>query len=263
MKIVLAMLTAVVIAACGASKDDKCEEKEGASLTADDEKECKASTDPEGSESDESKTKEPKKETDDEPKKGTAPLKSPFAAQASFVKSGTGDAIVDIDLKAGGLAVKSSHSGDRHFSVTLLDSAGEWVELLANDTGVVTIYGVAEVESAGTYKLEVNADGDWEVESVVPEALNKLPSSLAGEGTYISDVFILSEDQRIQLDATHSGKRHFSITLINAKTGGFASLGPNETGAYNGQTLVDADDAGPYLLFVDADGPWTVKVSPL
>ncbi len=36
----------------------------------------------------------------------------------------------------------------------------------------------------------------------------------------------------------------------------------NEIGVFQGETLADEMPAGDYLLYVQADGPWTIKIAP-
>lgn len=261
----------VFLSACGPIEEpSKCDEDESksASLLADESKdECKSASETASKDNDGKDSEKQQEQAADDSDKGesvkAAPFPDPFKKQKDVSETGTGDAVVDIDISAGALAFRATHDGERHFSVKLLDKDGEWVELLANTTGAATIYNLAEVEYSGPHMLEISADGEWHVETFKPDLLDKMPASLKGEGTYVSAAFPLKAEQKLKLTANHDGKRHFSITLINAKTGGFAALGPNKTGAYSGQTMIQADEAGYYMLLIDADGSWDASLKSL
>lgn len=78
--------------------------------------------------------------------------------------SGTGQQATEpIDLVAGLATVKIKHSGERHFSIWVLDKNADRVELLVNETGAFDGSKAFQVPASDKYILDVSADGPWEV----------------------------------------------------------------------------------------------------
>lgn len=68
------------------------------------------------------------------------------------------------ELKTGLATTKYTYEGEGNFSVTLMDSTGEYAGLLANEIGTSTGSSARQIQVAGSYLLDVNADGPWTVE---------------------------------------------------------------------------------------------------
>lgn len=79
--------------------------------------------------------------------------------------SGTGRLATEkFELKAGLATAKYTYEGSGNFSVTLMDSNGEYAGLLANEIGTSTGSSAHQIQSAGSYLVDVHADGPWTVE---------------------------------------------------------------------------------------------------
>ena len=68
------------------------------------------------------------------------------------------------DLSPGLAMFKLTHDGDGHFTIVLLDDEEGYVQLLVETTGAFNGSTAAQIGGAGTYILEITADGNWKVE---------------------------------------------------------------------------------------------------
>jgi hypothetical protein len=63
--------------------------------------------------------------------------------------------------------------------------------------------------------------------------------------------------------ATHTGQANFIVQLIGYGTVSGTLYLFNEIGRYRGEVLADDEmPTGHYLLYVQADGNWTLRFSP-
>ena len=91
------------------------------------------------------------------------------------------------------------------------------------------------------------------------------PISLSGTGTTATQPFGLPRGLR-RFTFTHSGSTNFIVSgmdeLGNDALGsmGFGGLMVNEIGTYSGSMAIKVERAENYLLNIQADGPWTVKI---
>ena len=96
----------------------------------------------------------------------------------------------------------------------------------------------------------------------VPKPRDKVvPATISGRG---ADVVKIRAEEDLQpiVTSTHRGQSNFIVHLIGyGDTSGEQYL-VNEIGNYSGETIVENMPAGSYLLWVQADGPWTIKFSP-
>ncbi len=78
--------------------------------------------------------------------------------------SGIGQEATELFSLEKGLHVfEMKHSGSGHFGVRLLDSDGNYIELLANDVGNFDGSKAAKVERDGNYILDISASGNWSI----------------------------------------------------------------------------------------------------
>lgn len=68
------------------------------------------------------------------------------------------------ELRTGLATAKYTYEGSGNFSVTLMDSNGEYAGLLANEIDASTGSSAHQVRAAGPYLLDIMADGPWTVE---------------------------------------------------------------------------------------------------
>ncbi len=193
----------------------------------------------------------------------TEPVVMPFIIKVDPIKrfSGTGsDYTGKFQLDGGLVVVKSTYTGDSNFIVHLLDEKGETVKYLVNEIGNYTGEQALNV-GPGTYLLDITAKGNWTIElrQPVPSVELNAPVTMEGSGSAVSK-FIYLDKNLTYFDMSHNGDSNFIVTLLD-KDGNYAGLLANEIGKYEGKKAEGIRDAGIYLLNVQADGNWAIKIT--
>lgn len=86
-------------------------------------------------------------------------------APTTLTFSGTGQqATAKFTATAGLVVFEMSHSGRRNFVVWLVDGGGQRVDLLANTIGSFNGSKATRI-TTGTYLLDVQADGAWQIKT--------------------------------------------------------------------------------------------------
>ena len=190
------------------------------------------------------------------------------------VFDGAGDYLTDpFALPAGILQMGAIHEGNSNFVITFVSETGEWDELSINEIGAYSgvrghlvasdaIMGLAP----GEHRLEVKADGSWEIwleywdgaEASMP------PTAAEGSGDGVFAVELPEGTTPMQL--THEGDGNFIVELL-ALRGTARELAVNEIGNYDGSVALRARlgaimglEPGPHLVVVRADGPWDIRL---
>ncbi len=89
---------------------------------------------------------------------------SDASSQTNKYFSGYGqEATESFYLQRGLARFKIKHSGSGHFSVWLMDSKGNNIDLLVNEIGSFDGSKAARVPQSGYYLLDVDADSSWSV----------------------------------------------------------------------------------------------------
>ncbi len=195
---------------------------------------------------------------------------------ANVTLSGSGDSVTDkFDLRSGVAIFHMSYSGASNFAVTLYTSAGEYVDLLANEIGsysgssLVGVSGEAVGTSAGQHYLEVTASGPWTVVVEQPRVstASPIPVTLSGKGADVPAPFALQSGS-VKVTMTHDGSSNFAVTLYDGQ-GGYVDLLANEIGPYSGSKSVSVDSSvfgaspGIHYLKVEADGNWMIQITKI
>jgi hypothetical protein len=181
------------------------------------------------------------------------PDPAPAPSERTKTFSGRGDAVITITLLEGLTLIDASHRGSSNFVVWLRGSSDD---LLVNEIGRYTGTRAAGV-GGGTFLLDVEADGAWDL--VVREPRNQPPSAervFSGASSGMIDFLAL--DGLHTIAASHRGRSNFVVWLYD-ESGNQLDLIVNEIGAYEGTNAVRVSD-GIYLLVVEADGAWGVRV---
>lgn len=86
------------------------------------------------------------------------------------------------------------------------------------------------------------------------------PLEFSGTGPQATEPFELSAGLA-RFEMTHQGESNFIVELLDEEGNevGMFSL-VNEIGPYDGSQAVQIPEDGTYLLNVDADGAWTIRV---
>ena len=143
------------------------------------------------------------------------------------------------------VVVTAKHNGQANFIVHLVGHGAE--EFLFNQIG--------RFEGPDSYRNELDpastppadARGDWH---------------LKGDGARVVPVHT-DDDLQPVIRGTDKGQANFIVDVI-----GFGDMSGyffifNEIGRFKGEVLADEEmPAGDYLVWVQADGAWTLKFSP-
>jgi hypothetical protein len=124
---------------------------------------------------------------------------------------------------------------------------------------------IEEQLDPGKYRAAIDADGDWTLkfEQPVPTSRAKpLPGTLKGHGARVVPVH-MNDDLQPVIRGTHRGQSNFIVDVIGyGDVSGYFNLF-NEIGRFKGEVLADEEmPAADYLVWVQADGDWTLKFSP-
>ena len=196
---------------------------------------------------------------------------------ANVTLTGSTDKVTDkFTLQAGVTIFRLTYSGTSNFAVTLKDADGGFVDLLANEIGAYsgeTLIGVKSDSIVGAepgeHFLDVQASGAWSVTIEQPRVSSgiALPQTLTGNGAEASVPIALTSGVAV-FNMTHDGSSNFAVTLW-ADDGDYVDLLANEIGDYSGEKSVTVNgglfDASPgiHWLDIDADGPWTIKITKM
>lgn len=172
------------------------------------------------------------------------------AASASF--SGHGTTTTGLfTLGTGLLIAHATHNGQQSFSIELLSSSGSHVAYLATEDGSVNVQTATNIRSAGTYLLNIDADGDWTItlDQPHPTSAPGLPRSFNGHGTNITS-FVLMRTGLVTFRMTHNGQHFYSFELldVDGNTVDFLSYG---IGAFNGSHATGITHDGIYFVTID------------
>lgn len=170
--------------------------------------------------------------------------------------SGTGDAVEEgIELEDGLTAIHATHTGSGRFHITLDPENGRFTPFF----NVIGEYDgtTAALLGAGTYQLEVIADGEWEVTLMQPRAESGagLPQSVSGEQDDVFGPFEFDGSHTATL--SHSGDDIFDVQVFPPESNGVVSV-TTQLGEYEGETTFQHDGVG--FVAVKAAGDYSVEL---
>jgi hypothetical protein len=121
--------------------------------------------------------------------------------------------------------------------------------------------------AAGSYYLNVAADGPWSATITQPRNLPavKAPHTFSGTGASVVGPFSISGDN-IRLTAKNTVPHMGSVFVVYvypAKARKVSSLDQviNDVNDFSGSAVAEETESGPYYLSIDSHGSWTVKVA--
>jgi hypothetical protein len=85
------------------------------------------------------------------------------------------------------------------------------------------------------------------------------PLEFSGTGPQATEQFDLSAGLA-RFEMTHQGESNFIVTLLDDEGAEVGSSLMNEIGPIDSSQAVQIPEDGTYLLNVDADGAWTIRV---
>jgi len=164
----------------------------------------------------------------------------------------------EFELEDGITIAEAVHEGDSNFIVELVPTDDEFTELLVNVIGEFD--GAAGViADPGTYLLDVDADGAWEIDILQPEPTeadaDPLPVELDGDAPTWAGPFVF--EGLGQATGTHESDGNFIVEILT-QDAMFPELVFNELDQFDGETTFDVQGVG--FITVEAAGPWTLTV---
>lgn len=248
----------------GADTDDQ---EDAAAAVEDDTAETEPAEETESAEEEDAPTVEAEDEQDDAEEDQAVVVEEPESddseADAEWItstfgdfdplqESGAGDSVVSLPDDAAGGIITADHQGGSNFVINVLDETNQSTgDLLVNTIGNyagTTAWGLSTFGD-GT-RLEITADGPWNIEVLPYSEAEELPDSSAGDGVFIYD------GAAGVLATTHDGQSNF-VVREEADQLFSSGLLINEIGPYEGTVPVQA---GPSIFVVEADGNWTVSI---
>lgn len=189
---------------------------------------------------------------------------------------GNGDYLSpEFEAFQGVIVLQSSHSGSDNFIVQILSADGGLAALSVNTIGDYSGTRLHTVDDRGIFgltpgmhRVEVSADGPWEIkiddylhgrELDVPFTENGTGDTVIAPISLGSGIFVL--------DAKHGGSDNFIVTIVS-EDGQSQDLLINDIGPYEGQKAIRVqEDAiiglepGIHALEIRADGDWSISVN--
>jgi hypothetical protein len=144
--------------------------------------------------------------------------------------------------------------------IHLLDANGAQVGgNLANETGSPEESQAVQTK-AGRYALDVQMNGPWTIKLEQPRTSSAPQTSrFSGNHKTATNLFKLSRGPK-RFEMTYRGNGKFTAQLLDkngAKVGGSLA---NAKGSFKGSRSVRIPKDGIYLLQVEANGPWSIRV---
>lgn len=236
--ITIAVIIALVVLASAFGDDDatdssSSQDESSVSVEAPSDKEGEASATEEAAE---------------EPESSSSFYEDEYGTFDVFESTGTADSVVRLPEGVEYAVVTATHSGSSNFSIQSLDASNGTSELLVNEIGPYS--GVTALGFSGfgdvADKLQITADGTWEIVIAPVGSAPALPGSGSGDGVFLYD------GPAPIWQITHSGDSNFSV--VQESPSALFGLLVNEIGSYDGSvTGVE----GPSVMVISADGGWT------
>lgn len=187
---------------------------------------------------------------EEESEKETEEETTKYSEVETFSINGTGDSLADgLVVKSGCGRIHFTHKGDSNFIVQAYGESGTPL-LLINTIG--NYDGTVLLPEAGTYDLEIQADGAWTAEA---SGLSTTQStSFSGSGDLVTDIFSVSNNKW-----TISNKNASSNFVVYEYSTLFGfDLLVNEIGNYEGSVRSSISDGNAYFV-VMSDGDWSIQ----
>lgn len=155
------------------------------------------------------------------------------------------------------------HQGNANFIVDLLDENGNSVAPMgvANVIGPFQGSTPVQIKRSGQYLLDVQNAGNWQIVVRQPrvESAPKV-TTFYSNSAKATQLFALSGGLH-RVEMTHQGDANFIVDLLDENGASVLPMGlVNDIGPFDGSRAMTVPDDGIYLFWVEANGPWTIKV---
>lgn len=172
--------------------------------------------------------------------------------------SGNGDTVTEtIEIQGGYTQFNVEHDGTGTFTLEA-DIDGARDVQFSRDIGPARVEVPASLPS-GEIQLEIEADGDWEIEITQPRPtegdLMAVPSSHSSAWPTVLGPFDFDGDTRIH--ASYDGDSKFLVEVLDLD-GHRLERAFDTTGAFEGEAELSTDGAG--WVWVATKGNWTVEL---
>jgi hypothetical protein len=206
---------------------------------------------------------EPKEEQGQQVSK-PAPEPQPEPAPRPITLTGSGpEATRPFQLESGLTVIEMKHQGNANFIVDLLDENGYSVAPMgvANVIGPFQGSTPVQIKRSGQYLLDVQNAGNWQIVVRQPrvESAPKV-TTFYGNSAKATQLFELSDGLH-RVEMTHQGDANFIVDLLDENGASVLPMGlVNDIGPFEGSRAMTVPDDGIYLFWVEANGPWTIKI---
>lgn len=185
------------------------------------------------------------------------PKNAPDGESYSFDGSGA-EATESFSTEGGLVVFNLAYDGDSNFAVWVLDENGEREKLLVNAIGEWD-GKVAMNLPAGSYVLNVEADGNWQAGVEQPRysaaEVGSLPQEAQGDdSTYIGPFNV---DGLTRVTFTAGDDEHYAVWLKNHE-GQNVELLFNKVGPFEGSTAFGGE--GVAIIQVETNGEWKIVI---
>jgi hypothetical protein len=207
---------------------------------------------------------QPKDEQEGQQTAKPAPGRQPDPGAKPITLTGSGpEATRPFQLESGLTVIQMKHQGNADFIVDLLDENGNSVAPI----NVVNVIGPfqgstpVQIKRSGQYLLDVQNAGSWQIVVRQPrvESAPKV-TTFYGNSAKATQLFELSGGLH-RVEMTHQGDANFIVDLLDENGASVVPMGlVNEIGPFDGSRAMTVPDDGIYLFWVEANGPWTIKV---
>jgi hypothetical protein len=172
-------------------------------------------------------------------------------AKRSFQGSGNRVLTIRNPTDPGGqVLVVATHSGGGKFGIVGLDATQHESSILVNGRGAYAGTTLLDARGTLTRSLSVKASGPWTVKIKPVSAATSVALHAKGTG----DDVLRYTGPKGTASVTYRGRLTFIVQYATA-----TEPLVNAVGSYFGQVPIAA---GPVLVTVTANGPWTIKVAP-
>jgi hypothetical protein len=185
---------------------------------------------------------------------------TPIPTIAPISLSGVGQqASKKFQLQQGLAIFKLTHNGSSNFIVQLLGSNGQNIDNLVNEIGLFNGSKAEGIQNAGTYVLDIQADGKWTVTIQQPRPTTApYITSFHGKGQTATELFNMNSGLKT-IQMTHDGTSNFIIDILDSNGNDVDNI-VNEIGSFNGSKAEGIQNDGIYLFDIQADGNWTINI---
>ena len=182
--------------------------------------------------------------------------------QASAHFSGDGATVTDEFRAVRFTTILYEYDGTGRFSVALRDVGADEVATVLVDESAPASGAVGVGLPDGSYALDIDADGDWEIDLGEPEAPTEgradPPVRIAGEGPEVFGK--LAVNDQVTVSALYEGDSEFIVRAWDEANTGESPDATifEEQGDFDGETSIEL--SGFLYITVEADGPYQIEI---